>query len=266
MSLDTNDRIDRRWEVRRGSGPVLATAVHAGHELRPEVDALTALSDDERRLEEDPMTEVLASVGDHLFVTHASRFEVDLNRPTDEAVYRVPDDAWGLDLWTSGTLPEAIVRESLRSHASFYEMMGGWLEELIQRHGHVLLLDVHSFNEREATPTDDADLAEFPDIDLGVTTADDDRFGPVIDSLRAGLRTIELTERSIDVRDNVRFPDGGNWPEWVFAEYGDSVCTITLEYKKAFMDEATGRVDLAHLERLRAGLAGAVESARTALV
>ncbi len=243
----------------------MATAVHAGHLLRDEVAELTALSDTERLLEEDPMTDVLATVGDHTFTSWVSRFEVDLNRPTDEAVYQVPSDAWGLELWSS-ELPERIVEESLASHARFYDLMGSWIEELIAEHGRVLLLDVHSFNHRREDDSGQRVEAEgLPDIDLGLSTADRDRFGDVVDALWGGLSEIRIGDRAADVRENVRFPDGGNWPEWVFAEYGDDVCTITLEYKKFFMDEWAGTADIALLQHLRSGLADATDAARAPL-
>lgn len=264
--MPTKTRLDdRRWEVCRGSGPVLATAVHAGHDLRDELRTRSALSADERLREEDPLTDVLASVGDHTFVSRTSRFEVDLNRPTEEAVYRVPSDAWGLELWDEEPNDE-MVALSLEQHCGFYAGMRMWIEELIAEHGQILLLDVHSFNHRREN--DDGERVadpEMPDIDLGLSTADSDRFGPVVDALWTGLSDIRIGGEAIDVRENVRFPDGGNWPEWVFAQYGDHVCTITLEYKKIFMDEWTGHADIATLLGLHAGLSDATAAARAAI-
>ena len=40
-----------------GDQPVIATAVHAGHEVRPEVAALLAVSEEDRLREEDPFTD-----------------------------------------------------------------------------------------------------------------------------------------------------------------------------------------------------------------
>lgn len=263
--MSNRNLAENRWEIRRGTGPVLATAVHAGHELRPSIRGRSALSTAERLLEEDPLTDVLAGVGDQVFVTRTSRFEVDLNRPTEEAVYQQPSDAWGLDLWTS-PLPDDEVAASLRTHAEFYSTMGDWIEELVAEHGRILLLDIHTFNhQRDVTGAEADEQRSLPDIDLGLTTVDRDRFGDVVDALWKGLSDTEIDGAPIDVRDNVRFPDGGNWPEWVAATYGDVVCTITLEYKKMFMDERTGAADITTLQRLRTGLDRAVEMARPAL-
>ena len=257
--------LDPRWELRPGPGPVIATAVHAGHDLREELARRSALGDEARRREEDPLTDVLAaSVADTLFVSRVSRFEVDLNRPEGEAVYREPADAWGLDLWHEPP-PDVAVERSLAARAAFYREMARRIEALVAEHGRVLLLDVHSFNRRRDGP--DAAPAPpegNPDIDLGVTTADPDRFGETIGAFREALAAVPVGGRTPDVRENVRFPDGGHWPEWVHAEYGDAVCTITLEYKKIFMDEWTGTADLAALEALRAGLVRATAAARLA--
>lgn len=109
---------ERPWDILRGPGPVVATAVHAGHDLRPEVALEIALSDDERRLEEDPHTGEWASVGDSSVVVHRSRFEVDLNRSREQAVYLQPADAWGLHVW-KGSLPAEVAEGSRALHDRF---------------------------------------------------------------------------------------------------------------------------------------------------
>ena len=259
------DDLDPRWELRPGPGPVIATAVHAGHAMREELATRSGLGDEARRREEDPLTDVLAaSVADTLFVSRVSRFEVDLNRPENEAVYREPADAWGLDLWHEPPT-DAMVERSLAARAVFYREMARRIEALVAEHGRVLLLDVHSFNHRRDGPGAAPAPAEGnPDIDLGVTTADPDRFAETIGAFREALASVPVAGRAPDVRENVRFPDGGHWPEWVHAEYGDAVCTITLEYKKIFMDEWAGTADLAALEALRTGLVRATAAARLA--
>ena len=78
---------------------IVATAIHAGHDLRPDVAAAMLLSEQDRLREEDPFTDLIAAAVPDRVVTTRSRFEVDLNRPRREAVYRRPEDAWG---WTSG--------------------------------------------------------------------------------------------------------------------------------------------------------------------
>ena len=68
------------WSLTDSFVPVVATAIHAGHDLRPAVASCIALDDSTRLREEDPFTDRLTSVGGSTVVVHRSRFEVDLNR------------------------------------------------------------------------------------------------------------------------------------------------------------------------------------------
>src|SRR5690606_32932002 len=103
-----------------------------------------------------------------------------------------------------------------------------------------------------------------PDIELGLTTADPDRWSDVTARFADALRAAPLDGRELDVRANVRFPTGGHFPEWVYARWGSRVCTISPEYKKIFMDEWTGQADIASLYALRDGLQAAVDAVRPA--
>lgn len=55
---------------------MVACAIHAGHELRPELAELVALEDGLRRYEEDPYTGRLTKVSPTRVVVERSRFEV----------------------------------------------------------------------------------------------------------------------------------------------------------------------------------------------
>ena len=101
-----------------------------------------------------------------------------------------------------------------------------------------------------------------PDIELGVTTADPERWGGVVSRFGDVLRRHPPSGREHDVRENVRFPTGGHFPEWVYARWGARVCTISPEYKKFFMDEWTGQADIATLYQLRDALQAAVDEVR----
>ena len=98
---------DRIWEELIGDGPLVATAVHDGHRVRDNLLALMKLDDAGRLREEDPFTAHWTTVAPTRVIGLHSRFEVDLNRPRDKAVYRSPEDAWGLDVW-SGPLPPPV--------------------------------------------------------------------------------------------------------------------------------------------------------------
>jgi hypothetical protein len=48
---------------------------------------------------------------------------------------------------------------------------------------------------------------------------------------------------------------GGHFPQWINANFPGAVCAIAVEFKKTFMDEWTGELDHAALQRLEKALA-----------
>src|SRR2546421_967806 len=94
------------WTIVDGGGPIVACAIHAGSEVRAEALRHMAIRRRQRFVEEDPYTDQLAGVAGTSVVVHRSRFEVDVNRARDRAVYRTAGDAWGLTVWR-GPFPAA---------------------------------------------------------------------------------------------------------------------------------------------------------------
>jgi hypothetical protein len=250
------------WDIVEQPGPVMVTAIHAGHTIRPSLRPWLELGAQERLREEDPLTDYFLPAGDTIFRANRSRFEFDLNRPTETAVTTDPDNTWGLKVWDPA-MPEAEKERSRELHRRFYEWAASRVEAMIERHGRILVLDIHSYNHRrdgrEAGP---ADQAGNPDIDLGATTLDRSIFGGLHDAIAEGLRSRPLGGRTPDVRTNVRWEDGGNFPEWLHAQYGEAACVMTLEYKKVFMDEWGREADIIALQELRDGFLAAIERAR----
>lgn len=237
------------WIVERGDDPLLATAIHDGHQLRPEVERLLAIDADERLREEDPHTGRWTTVASSRFVPSRSRFEVDLNRPRDAAVYLTPEDAWGLQLWDSPPSSD-LVRRSLDLYDRAYGRLRSILDELVAGHGRVVVLDLHSYNHRRDGPdAPAADPGDNPEVNVGTGSMDRQRWGPLVDTFIADLR-----EQGLDVRENVRFR-GGHLAAWVHGTYPTSACALALEFKKTYMDEWTGEPDEARIARLREALA-----------
>lgn len=241
------------FQMTVGDGPLISSAIHSGHAMRPEVAALTALDDRQRLREEDPHTDVLADVAPTQIIGRRSRFEVDLNRPRSQAIYLTPEEAWGLDPWREPPTP-AVVARSRGIHDLFYATVGGLLRQKVELHGRVLVLDVHSYNHRrEGTEGAVADEATNPEINIGSGSMDRKRWGPVIDALVEGLRSCDSLGHRLDVRENVKF-QGGYFPRWIHREFPQSVCAPAIEFKKTFMNESTGDVEHLHLMKLRDAL------------
>ena len=239
------------FEITPGPGPLVAAAVHDGHAARPETLPLFALDHAGRLREEDPFTGALAEVAATRIVGKNSRFEVDLNRPRDRAVYRTPDDAWGLTVW-KGEVPEFVVADSLATYDAFYDAVRALLAEKIEEFGSVVVYDLHSYNHRREGPDGPAaDPEQNPEVNVGTGTLDRQRWGRLVDRFMADLRAgaAEAGIPDLDVRENVKF-EGGHFSQWVHETFGSAACVIAVEFKKTFIDEWTGEPDAAHLQRL----------------
>lgn len=248
------------------SGPVVATAIHAGHAVRHEVARKLALDEATRLREEDPFTARLAAVAPTWMVPLRSRFEVDLNRPRDHAVYRGPGDAWDLEVWCEPCEEELIAR-SLAEYDVFYALLERVLREREGRHGCFVLLDLHSYNHRrEGADGPAADPALNPEINVGTGTLDRARWGHLVDRFCADLAASRVRGHALDVRENVAFM-GGEIAAWVHRTFPATGCALAIEVKKTFMDEWSGRANQAHLAELsralEATLPGLVESLGT---
>lgn len=244
--------------------PVVATSIHAGHELRPEVAELMELAEHDRLREEDPHTNLIAQLVGPRVMVNGSRFEVDLNRSRDKAVYRTPADCWDLVVWRDEVLPDDAVERSREEHDAFYAALGERLDELAER-GPFVLFDVHSYNHRrDGADAEPAPAEDNPEVNVGTGSMDREKWGEVVDAFTETLRAAEVSWGPLDVRENVRF-QGANLCQWVHERYPERGCALALEFKKTFMDEWTGQADADRVAELSRALASTVEPIRAAL-
>jgi hypothetical protein len=155
-----------------------------------------------------------------------------------------------------------VVDDSLRIHDEFYAEMTERLD-LQASTGPFVVLDIHSYNHRRDGPdAAPAARAANPDVNVGTGSVDRSVWGGLIDSFMLDLASRLPAEAS--VAENVRFK-GGHFSNWVNERYRDRGCCLALEFKKTFMDEWTGAVDLARIEDLRTALARAIPGIVTEL-
>ena len=239
--------------MQHGPGPVVATAIHDGHDLRPEIAARIALSDGDRRREEDPFTgEAVRGVAQHI-IAHRSRFEFDLNRDSENAVYQTPEQSWGLEVWKSDGLDGELVQGSLDLHSEYYRMLGALLDGVERRHDRFLVMDVHSYNHRRGGPgAQPAPQEEAPDINIGTFSMPREQWGWLVDPLMEAMANFDFNGRPLDVRENVAFEGKGEQTRFVHSRYPGRGCAIALEFKKFFMDEWSGKPDLEEVAAMRA--------------
>jgi len=253
------------WTLRRSDGRVVAAAIHDGTGLRDEVRRAMALSDADRLREEDPYTgQAVASVPDHV-IAGRSRFEIDLNRSADTAVYRTPDQSWGMKVWHAPP-DDGLVARSLEIHARFYRMMAAWLAEIEADHGRFVLLDVHSYNHMRSGPEGPpTPQQEAPDVNIGTFSMPRERWAWLVDPLIEAMRGVDFGGRRLDVRENIAFQGRGALTRFVHSRFPENGCAIAVEFKKFFMDEWTGVPDPAELAEMRAFIAFVAETARELL-
>lgn len=232
--------------------PLLITAsIHSSHAVRDELGPLLALTGQERLREEDPFTDLFGEFAATRITGSKSRFETDLNRPREKAVYLSPEDAWGLKVWKSGLARDTVER-SLNEYDQFYLAAEELLNRVTSEYNPVIVLDIHSYNHRRLGP--DApidDPALNPEINIGTgTMLDRARWADIVDCCTGSLRDYDFSGRHLDVRENVKFK-GGWFPQWIHRNFPDSVCCISLEVKKFFMDEWSGKPDWRQVETIR---------------
>ena len=234
--------------------PIAAAAIHDGHALRPDVEPRIALDAAERLREEDPYTAGWTALVSTRLIGVRSRFEMDLNRPREQAVYQRAEDEWGLDVWKS-TLPASVVCESLVQYDAFYADAERTLRALQARWGRFIVLDLHTYSHRRNGPdAEPDDPALNPEINIGTGTMDRDRWAPVVNHVVQALAAPDAEGRERDVRENVKFR-GGQFSRWVHETFPESGCSIAMEFRKSFMNEWTGVASTDQVRAIRAQLA-----------
>lgn len=210
-----------------------------------------ALDDAGRLREEDPFTgQAIANVPTQ-FIAARSRFEVDLNRSLADAVYRTPEQSWGLKVWREDP-DDALVERSHDYHRRFYAMVGAVLDEVAVDYEQFVVLDIHSYNHRRDGPDGPPmDAAKAPEINIGTFSMPRDQWAWLLDPLIEAMREYDFGGRHLDVRENVAFQGKGELTRFVHERYPEQGCAIAIEFKKFFMDEWTGEPDRAALAHMR---------------
>ncbi len=253
---------DAGWTITTDpDDPIIATAIHSGHELRPDILPWAGLEDGVRLQEEDPFTDRWLHIARNQIRVSKSRFEVDLNRRRSDAVYLDSDAAWFLDLWTS-PLPDEVIEASLEIYDAFYRDLTAACDEVASNHPRFVVMDLHSYNHRRGGPDAPVDDPEAnPEINVGTGTIDRAVWGNVVDTFSDTMRETPFDGGHLDVRENIRFK-GGYMSRWVNDRYRGRGCALAIEMKKIFMDEWTGIPDEAVLGSIGEALTAATDAVR----
>lgn len=203
-------------------------AVHDGHHFRRELWDNCLHSGYDRWYEEDPETKNMVISHPILIAGCDSRFEYDLNRPPEEAVF---ETAWGKQLWRE-PLDEKEKSKSLRKHNDFYRVVHALIEKIESKFGICIVYDIHSYNWKRWD-------REVPTWNLGTHNIDNDRFGEEVESWRQSLSEMKLPNgiKSTAAINNT-FYGNGYFLKYITKTFKNTLVLAT-EIAKVYCDEYT---------------------------
>ena len=206
--------------------PYVCGAVHDGHQFRKELWDNCLHSEYDRWYEEDPQTKNMVISHPILIAGCDSRFEYDLNRDPENAVF---DTAWGKQLWEK-PLSESAKQKSLQKHTAFYKVVDALMSKLESKFGVCVVYDMHSYNWKRWD-------REVPTWNLGTSNIDNDRFGDIIESWGEMLLSIELPHNIIQTAlINDTFQGNGYFLKFITKNFKNTLVLAT-EIAKVYCDE-----------------------------
>jgi N-formylglutamate deformylase len=239
-----------RFNLKDLNFPIIAAAVHDGHEIRDNLKKFLALNESGRLREEDPFTSKWLSIAKNTITTKVSRFEVDLNRPRDKAVYLTPEDSWGLRVWNQD-LPEEQYNYSIQLYDKFYKKLEGALNKMRRFSRYIVIYDLHSYNYKRNGPDNPPEEDRLnPEINLGTGTMNREKWAPIVDRFLSDIKSYDFLGRKLDIRENIKFK-GGYFPRWIHQNFPENVCCLSIEFRKFFMDEWTGKPNLEVINEIK---------------
>lgn len=225
-------------------GFFICTAIHDGHQLRPDLVEKCQLNDAERLYEEDPFTGDMITSLPITLIGKDSRYEYDLNRAPETCVYK---EAWGKQVWT---LPLSVEEEQACQfkHAQFYEVLGALINKLEQLHGSCLVYDIHSYNHLRM-PQDNLP----PTFNIGTEQVNKVRWGRVIKHWSKSLGMVSLPSTDTRTAINEVFFGRGYLATFIKKNFKNTL-VLPTEIKKVFMNELNGEAYPLVLNPLKAAL------------
>jgi len=201
-------------------------AVHDGHQFRKDLWDNCLHTEYERWYEEDPETKNMVISHPILIAGMDSRFEYDLNRAPETAIYV---DAWGKQLWKK-PLPDKERQKSLNKHHAFYKVVNALISKIEEKFGVCVVYDMHSYNWKRwdrAVPT----------WNLGTSNVDQTRFNEDINSWSESLGELQLPggiQSTSKINDT--FQGNGYFLKFISQNFKNTLVLAT-EIAKVYCDE-----------------------------
>ncbi len=209
----------------------LCAAVHDGTHFRKELWEKCTHTAYERWYEEDPCTKQMVQSLPMVIAGLDSRFEYDLNRDPENAIY---EDAWGKKLWKTPLSAEEKA-QSLSKHHSFYKVVNALITKIEEKFGAGIVFDMHSYNwKRWDRPV--------PVINLGTSNIDTERFYAFAKAWCSSLKEIELPnsiETTAAINDT--FQGNGYFLKFITKHF-DQTLVLATEFSKIYCDETAYKI------------------------
>lgn len=206
--------------------PHICGAVHDGHQFRKTLWENCLHSEYDRWYEEDPNTKEMVQTFPIVIAGCDSRFEYDLNRAPESAIY---DDAWGKQLWKE-QLSDVERKLSLQKHENFYKVVHALVTKIEEKFGIAVVYDMHSYNWKRWD-------REVPTFNIGAMNIDVLRFGDEVENWRKALSEIELPHNLKSTSlINDTFRGNGYFLKYITSNFKNTLVLAT-EVKKIYCDE-----------------------------
>ena len=204
----------------------VCAAVHNGHQFRKELWSNCIHTQYERWYEEDPATKTMIQSHPIVIAGIDSRFEYDLNRPPEYAIY---DDAWRKKLWRS-SLSKKTKQKSLSKHHNFYKVVYALIQKIESLFEVAIVYDMHSYNWKRWD-------REVPTWNLGTSNVDENRFGEDIESWRKILEITPFNNGIVSTsKINDTFQGNGYFLKYITQNFKNTLVLAT-EVAKIYCDE-----------------------------
>ncbi|TYA59046.1 N-formylglutamate amidohydrolase [Formosa maritima] len=206
--------------------PYACAAIHDGHQFRKDLWENCLHNEYDRWYEEDPETKNMIASHPIVLAGCDSRFEYDLNRPPEEAVF---ETAWGKQLWKK-QLPKDIKQKSLNKHLDFYKVVHALIAKLEEKFGVCVVYDMHSYNWKRWD-------REVPTWNLGTSNIDTKRFGGIVELWRQSLSEINFpNDIKSSAKINDTFQGNGYFLKYITKNFKNTLVLAT-EIAKVYCDE-----------------------------
>ena len=211
--------------------PYACAAINNGHHFSQDLWDNCLLNNQERWYEEDPSTGQMISGLPITLIAHDSRFEYDLNRHPQEAIY---ETAWGKKVWKSSLTTQQRDR-ALNKHENFYKVLLTLMVKLEELFGSTVFYDLHAYNRKRWD-------REVPVFNLGTTNVDKEKYGIAITQWQEILNGMSLPiQQKVVCKINDVFEGNGYFSKYITANSLNSL-VLTTHISKIYGDETSGKI------------------------